>query len=314
MPPMSARFSLLDGRAWRLALGLAALGCGRENGVVGVDDRAQTMPRTPTFSDDFGSNDGAWQEQTPLPGASTAFGRPDSDALDQQVAELVFPGHPEYDSGDRVGAEFATQLATTRQFHFGTYRTRLEFGSCAPHEQTVSAFLGYASDGADRNQNGIKDDVEIDVQVACGTPPYLYLTVFTDYEVDAGGNEQFRKLSRVIDFTSGDVFDTPAADRDEFVKTGNDAALLAPGALASGAYHELGFEWHATSLRFFLLLGGREQTLWTLTEPARIPSEPVTVIYNLWHPDSQWYPASASADFPAEDVTLRVDWFHFYAE
>ncbi|HWA73917.1 MAG TPA: glycoside hydrolase family 16 protein [Polyangiaceae bacterium] len=322
MPPMFARSPLGDAalaaRSWStalvLALALTALGCGRENGVVGVAERSSPPGANPTFEDDFRSNVGSWQTRTPLPGASTTFGTSDPDAIDQQVAELVFPGHPEFDSSDGAGADLATQIATERRFHFGTYRTRVEFGPCASNEHVVSAFLGYFSDGSDQNQNGITDDVEIDLQVVCGTPPYLYLTVFTDYQLDAGGTERFRKLSRIVDFSSGDLYDTLAADQDEFSKTGNDPVFSRPSALARSVYHELGFEWHATSLRFFLVLDGSERTLWTLTDPARIPVAPVTVIYNLWHADSAWYPNTGSADFPAHDVTLRVDWFRFYAE
>lgn len=320
MPQMFARSPLVDGalrlRPWRsaLLLALAALGCAAEDGVVGVAQEKPPAQSKPTFEEEFGSNAGAWQERTPLPGASTAFGTADPDASDQDVAVLVFPGHPELDSSDDASADLATQIATTRAFHFGTYRTRLKFGTCAENEQVVSAFLGYFNDGSDQNQNGITDDVEIDLQVSCSTPAYLYLTVFTDYQLDPGGGERFRKLSRIVDFSSGDLYDTLAFDQDEFSKTGNDPTLFRPLALAPDSYHELGFEWHATSLRFFLVLDGAERTLWTLSDPARIPTRPVTVIYNSWHADSAWYPRTGSADFPAHDVTLRVDWFRFWEE
>jgi len=300
--------------SWWRVLALALSGCGQVDGVVGKVDSTPIPAVTATFVEDFASNTGVWRNETTLPGAAAPFGVVDENALDQRAAELVFPGHPEFAANDKVGAEFATQIATSRRFHFGTYRTRMKFGACATSEQAVSAFLGYFSDGSDQNQNGITDDVEIDMQVVCGAPQFLYLTVFTDYEVDGSGVERFRKLTRVIDFSNGNVFDTPAPDQDGFSKTGQEPSLMRAGALATGEYHELGFEWHATSLRFFLVLEGSELTLWNLTDPARIPSAEVTIMYNIWHPDSQWYPKSGSADFPAHDVTLSVDWLRFYAE
>ncbi|MES1176362.1 MAG: hypothetical protein ABUL62_18710 [Myxococcales bacterium] len=56
--------------------------------------------------------------------------------------------------------------------------------------------------------------------------------------------------------------------------------------------------WHAQCLRFFIELGGAEQTLWTLSDAAHIPQRPVAFLYNLWHSDAHWYPDSSSAAFP----------------
>lgn len=306
---------------WR-SQGLAAVlwltGCGQQNGIVGrepaPDGGGPDAGRVPTYRTDF-VDSGAWQSQTRVPKASTAFGVPISGAGDANTAELRFPGHPEYPATSDIGATYRTELESPQEFGFGSYRTRLSFGSCRPSEDTVNATLGYFSDGSDANQNGLTDEEEIDFQLLCGTPNRLFLTVFTDYQADASsGAEQFRKLSRAIDFSTGEVFDTPAPDQEGFIKTDTRTAWVRPELFAEGAFYTAGFEWHASSLRFFLELDGVEQTLWTLSDPARIPQHPVTFLYNLWHPDTHWYPASGVAAFPADDVVMHVDWFEYYAE
>jgi hypothetical protein len=37
-------------------------------------------------------------------------------------------------------------------------------------------------------------------------------------------------------------------------------------------------------------------------------------MYNLWHPDTHWYPVEGSADFPTNDVVMHVDWLSFEPE
>ncbi|HVY30839.1 MAG TPA: hypothetical protein VHB79_29975 [Polyangiaceae bacterium] len=307
-------------RALALLLAASALGaCGRQDGIVGVEPlqapsaagAAGTGAGGGAFSEEFVGNSGIWQEQTRLDGASTAFGAPSSDARDGNVAELRLPGHPELGPDDAASARFATEIATKQRFHFGTYRSRLGFGACDPSEEAVMAFLGYYNDGSDGDGDGIIDDLEIDAQVLCGEPQLLYLTVFTD---DAPSGGKFRKLSRVIDFSSGEVFDTPSAGSDSFESSGVDPDLIYPELFARGALYELGFEWHVDSIRFFVRLPDAERDVWTLTGAEHVPQQPVYVLYNLWHPALHWYPGNGSADYPANDVTLTVDWLTFEPE
>lgn len=297
-------------RALLPLLACTALGaCSDQVGVVG----GERLDEEGYFTD-FPSSEDAWETQLVVEGASVTFGLSEEAALDDQVVELRFPGHPEFESGDSVGPTYATQIATTRTFHFGTFRSRLRFGSCSQAEETVLAAFGYFRDGTDQNENGITDDLEINFQVVCGSPTFAYLTVFTDYETDAEGNVVFRKVGRVVNLETGELFDTPNADSNEFVPRGNDPDLVFPGAFEEGAYYDLGFEWHTDSLRFFLSADGNERTLFSLSDPERIPQQPVYMMYNLWHPGDHWYPATGEADYPANDVVLRVDWFRHTPE
>ncbi|MEO8900171.1 MAG: glycoside hydrolase family 16 protein [Polyangiaceae bacterium] len=323
------------GSPWRAGACVALCvlaACGRQDGVVGVEPNpvgtggtvaaggatdaggtAGTSALIPTFHADFAAKAG-FGTGNHVPGSSTEFGVALAGTDDPGTAALSFPGHPEYASTQNAGADYVTEIASPQSFGFGTFRTRLAFGGCQPTEEAVNAALGYFSDGTDANNNGITDDEEIDLQVLCGTPQYLSLTVFTDDQLESNGSEAFRKLSRVIDFSNGDVYDSPSAEREGFVKTTTSAAFVRPELFAPGAFYEMGFEWHAASLRFFMLIDGADVTLWTLTDPARIPQQPVTMVYNLWHPATHWYPAAGTAAFPAQPVVMHVDWFDYYAE
>jgi hypothetical protein len=296
--------------------------CQHQDGIVGSEPlvsapdasaadsgAADSGGQTPTYFTDFDAIDD-WQPDNSLPGSSTNFGVQITGATDPSTAELRFPGHPEYAATDNMGADYVTQIASPQKFGFGTYRTRVQLGSCKPTEDAVNAALGFFNDGTDANQNGITDDLEIDFQVLCGTPQNLYLTVFTDYESDT----QFRKLSHLIDFSTGTLYDTPSAEKDGFTKTSTVAAFLRPELFDSTTFYEIGFEWHTASLRFFMVLDGADVTLWTLTDPTHIPQRPVTFLYNLWHPAAHWFPSTSAADFPANDVVMHVDWFEFFAE
>jgi hypothetical protein len=46
----------------------------------------------------------------------------------------------------------------------------------------------------------------------------------------------------------------------------------------------------------------------------RVPQLPLQAMYNLWHPDTHWYPTDGAADFPASDVVMRVDWLSYEPE
>lgn len=289
-------------------------GGGNEAGTSGEAGAAGAAGSSPTlgFFDDFADNSGIWEELPKVAGASTTIGVPGAAGRDGRLAELRFPGNPAFGSTDQVGAKFGPEIDSTERFHFGTYRTRLGFGECAAGEETVMAFLGYFNDGQDRNSNGIVDEQLITVQMLCGTPSRLYLTVFTDYEETP--SLRFRKLTRVVDFSNGQLAHTAASNSNTITPSGSDASLVLPDLFTPGALYELGFEWHADSVRFFIMHDGSEHELWTLTGAERVPQQPLHIVYHLWHPDTHWYPTETPADYPANDVTMRVDWVSFEPE
>lgn len=285
--------------------------CGPSDGVVGVLSSTPSGA-APTFEAEFPTRDSRWQSEAGIPGGGVTIGDANDAAGDGRVATLVFPGNPENGSNDDAGPDLATALSSTDRFGYGTYRTRVAFGACARGEETTQAVLGYFSDGADHNGNGIRDETEIDFQVLCGSPSLAYLTVFTDYE-ERNTGAVFRKLSHVVDFATGRTYDTPSASEDAFVTGATDPSLVLD-LFSAGRFYELGFEWHPGKIRFFIDAGSGEKTLWTLSDPARVPTGTVQVVYNAWHPETHWYPLASSADYPAQDVSMWIDWFRFYAD
>ncbi len=266
------------------------------------------------FETQFADNEGIWTERVVLPGGSVEFGLESLGASDATAAVLRFPGNADAEPQDDAGPDFVTQIQSNQRFGFGTFRTRVKFGSCESSEEVASALLGYLGGSGDLNSNSLTDEFEIDWQVLCGSPELSYLTVFTDYEVDAQGNEIFRKLTRAIDFSSGDMYDTPSPSDDALVATQNDPTLANAAFPDPDTFYELGFEWHSDRIRFFIVLDGVERTAWVLDDPARIPQQPLFFMYNLWHPETHWAPRDGAADFPAEDVLFTVDWLRITAE
>src|SRR5512145_2016639 len=287
-----------------------SLGCGRQVGYVGRENANAVDAGGDVFWSDFPSSDDQWTIDAVLPRASVNLGRPNALAADNRVAELLFPGNPSLGPMDDAGPEFVTQLATVRRFHFGTLRTKVSFGACDRLESVMQAVLGYFNDGTDSNGNGLVDDLEIDFQVGCESPNVALLSVFTDYQESANGT-QFRKLSRIIDFATGEVFDTMADDASDFTPSGTDATLVRPQLMGLDSFHEIGFDWQPDSIRFFIVDGAEELTLWTLNGADHVPQQPIYLMYNLWHPSSHWFPLDGAADFPANDVVMKLDWVRY---
>jgi hypothetical protein len=287
-----------------------ALSCGRQDGTVGRMYPADASNNPSVFETDFAENLSTWSTDTGLPGATVMAQVTDPEARDGYVAELRFPGSTSSSSTNNVGPNYVTQLATSSSFSFGKLQTSVKFGTCTTNEETIQSILGYFNDGTDLDQNGITDDIELNIQVMCGALGYLYLTVFTDYESTPTG-ENFRKMSHIIDFNTGTEYENINDNSDEFAITNEDASLKRPDLLVADQFYELGFEWHSDQVRFFLVDGLDEVTLWTLNDVSHVPQRPVNLMYNLWHPSSHWYPAYGAADFPANDVVMRVDWLRY---
>jgi hypothetical protein len=318
MPPKCGSSSRPRPRAHsfaRMALFALALGgCSRMEAEVG----AGFPPSSDAGGDagftlftDFGSNDGLWGMRN----GGAAFGVADPGAGDGKVAELRFPGMPGLTAADRVGPFFATEIPSTTLLHFGTYRTGLSVPSCPADQDVVNAMFVFFNDGSDANHNGIVDNDEIDVQFLCSAPSIMYLTVWTDYEEnDAGIPQRFIRLRRIVDFATGDVYDSVSDASDGYTKTATEPMFARPGFPAASTFYEMGFDWRADSVRFFIVLGGAELTLWTLADAAHVPQRAASIMYNMWHPSEHWHPRSGPALYPAQDVTLHVDWFGYRAD
>jgi hypothetical protein len=238
------------------------------------------------------------------PGAAVEVG------VDGDLARIVFRGAPRLGTSDRTGPAYASELATLRDdFHFGTYRMRVQLASCAPGEELVNGLFTYSNDGTDHDGDGIADNSEIDLEILCGTPDVLFLSVWTDYSF---ATETFRKWTRAIDLSTGDLWDAPSDREHGLVPAGNDPNLALPTLLDPDRFVELGFEWRADRVRYFAVVDGAERTLAELTDPARVPQLPGAVMFNVWHPGEHWFGGGGPPDYPNSDATLLVDWVRYW--
>lgn len=276
-------------------------------------------PPDPTLYSDFTTDDGTWAKKS-KPTGSVTFGAVNAAANDQKVARLIFSGSPGSGPGN------ASRIKTTTLLGFGTYRARVSFATCSPSEEAVNGVFTYSYGGTnglplDSNGNGITDNNEIDFEILCGEPRYLWMTSWTDYQV-VSGIETFRKVTRVLDMKTGKAYQTVAGKEGKYgigstvVETIPEAVV--PNFATTGEFYELGFDWKSDSLRFFMMLGGKEITLWTLNNSnhpngaSYIPQNKAFMYFNLWHTTSHWY-SGGSAASPALPATLDVDWFKYWA-
>ena len=219
-----------------------AAGCGPQNAVVGA---------FPGWSTQFVAEEGLWEQTTPLPGATIAFGAPNGAAGDNAVVELRLPGLPGAGPDTDSGPDVATQIATRRFMQFGTFRARVSFASCAPTEEVASAVFAFFNDGSDVNGNGIVDNPEIDFQVLCGTPTFIVLTCWSDFEqATATTPERFIKQSHAVDMSTGDGYDTVSESDNAFAKTTTGGDLVDPGFPAANGFYEVGFDWEPIARAF----------------------------------------------------------------
>jgi len=320
MPRTSEASSSSPELGWRARAGLLLLvtaACSPRNAIVGSfpaldaaspDDSGQLDGRVLGWSTPFVAEEGLWEQSTPLPGATIAFGATNSAAADNAVVELRLPGVPGAGPDTDPGPDVATQIATRRFLHFGMFRTRVSFASCAPTEEVASAVFAFFNDGADANANGIVDNPEIDFQVLCGTPTFVVLTCWSDFEpATATAPERFIKRSHAVDLSTGDSYDTVSDSDNAFARTATGSGLVDPGFPDPNGFYEVGFDWQPSSVRFFIMKQGREITLWTVADSKVIPQVPLQFMLNLWHPAEHWIPARSPANYPAHDAVLRAD-------
>jgi hypothetical protein len=288
-------------------------GCSAQDAVVGaMAPGGSTDAGNAGWSTQFVSNEGLWDEYSPLSGASVGFGRPSTAAADNATVELILPGRPGLGPSNNEGPDLSTEIATRQRLPFGMLRTSINFATCAPTEEVANAVFAYFNDGSDRNGNGITDDWEIDFQVLCGTPAFIFLTNWTDYAAaTATTPERFIKVSRAIDMATGDIYETTSDSADGLVKTGNAPDLIYPGFPAAGAFYEIGFDWQLSSVRYFIVRDGVELNLWTMSDPKYVAPVPLNFMFNLWHPASHWMPSPSAANYPAADAIMRADWAEY---
>ena len=317
MPRASSSSRLGSGRPRRPAAWLLPcllLGCGTRDGQVGAGGGGS--PGRLIFTAEMAANEGQWDVVASLPGAGVAFGAPANASVtrDGLAAALTFPGDASGADPRYVGSDANTGIESIQRFQYGTFRARVRWTTCDSSQEVVSAAALYASDGRDANGNGLPDLHELDFQILCGTPSFVVLTAWSDYQKDALGRETFLKQSHAIDTATGDVYDTLVPGEVAFTRTGHVPAFLHPSFPDAAAFYDIGVTWQADRVRFFMTLDGSEVALWDLTDAAYVPLVPLTMIFNLWHPADHWLPSPAAAAAPGHASAFSVDRAEWYGE
>src|SRR5262249_58164581 len=96
------------------------------------------------------------------------------------------------------------------------------------------------------------------------------------------------KLPRSTDLGPGAIADPKNDHETALAPAGTDPALARPGAIDPGHYVEVGWSWRTDELRFFLIDGDQEVTLWDLHDAVHIPQHATQWMWNVWHPDTDW--------------------------
>jgi len=258
----------------------------------------------PDWSTEFAANGGLWSNVTSQATGSVTFGFADPLAGDGLAARLLFPGAPGLGSAARAGTSFATEIDSAQTFTYGTFRARLALPTCAATEDVVNGFFTYFNDGTDHNGNGIVDNSEIDIEILCGNPHTISLTAWTDYASDTS----FLAMSRLVDLSTGAYSQTTNPASYDQTPMGTLPAFQHPEFPAANTYYEMGFDWRASELRFFIVLGGQEITLWDFTDAAHIPTLASQLMFNVWHPTTHWTGDNSAANYPANDAVAKLDW------
>lgn len=231
---------------------------------------------------------------------SLAFGVSSPDASDGIVAALTRKG-----GQASLGVSGAEEIVSRRQFSFGTFRYRTALASCASTEEAVNGLFAYFNDGSTAS-DGLVINREVDIEILCGEPWLINLTIWTEYTDDT----HLKNQSRVVDTRTGTVY--VYADDTSGNQTGTEShpELAIAGFPSSGSYYEMGFTWAPDHLRYFISNGGAYVTLWDATDKSRIPQAPMEQHFNLWAPGDHWS-TGESAAVPAHDATLSLDWFRY---
>ncbi len=233
---------------------------------------------------------------------TVTFGVSSASASDGSVATLTRTG-----GKSTVGTGGAEEIVSNRSFSYGTFRFRANLAACASTEELVNGLFTYFNDGS-KAPDGLAINREVDIEVLCGEPWLINLTIWTEYNDDTHCKNQ----GRVVDTKTGTVY-VYANDQSNGVQTGteNHPELVVPGGWPQpGVFYELGWTWAPDHLRYFMNIGGTDVTLWDATDATRIPQAPMEQHFNLWAPGMHWS-TGANAGPPAKASTLTLDWWRY---
>lgn len=307
-----------------LALFCCAVGCGgiptdhtqEEDDGTGEETETPTQgesPPVPDLDTNFSASDNElFFAYTLMEGASALLSEAFGAAEDSAAALLTLPAAASLTEPAPTGPGGGSHLKSFERTQYGTYWTRLQSAACSTTEGVVSAFFLYYNDGADENGNGLIDNTEIDVELLCAEPDSIYMSVWTDYQGEAG-EEEFLKVTRKVNLRTGAISETKVGDEGSYFLTPvGSLDFTLPAFDPSAQFYKIGFTWEEAKVRFFLSDGEFEYELWEMTRAERVPQRPANIFFNLWHNSTHW-DGSGDTEYPAAGASYYVDWFAYFA-
>jgi hypothetical protein len=169
----------------------------------------------------------------------------------------------------------------------------------------VNGIFTFFNDGT-KAPDGNVINREVDIEILCGEPWLINLTVWTEFTDDT----HLKNTARTLDTRTGTLF--VFADDSNGNETGSEShpELMIPNWPAADTFYEMGFTWTSTSLSYYLVNQGTTLTLWTTTDATRIPQLPMEQHFNVWAPGDHWSTGDKAGP-PAKDATLSLDWFEY---
>jgi hypothetical protein len=240
------------------------------------------------------------ESQQEMSTGTITFGVSNAAASDGIVADLARTG-----GQATLGTGGAEEVVSQRSFSFGTFRYRASLAQCASTEEAVNGLFTYFNDGS-LAPDGLVINREVDIEILCGEPYLINLTIWTEYTDDSHLENQ----SRVLDTRTGTLYVYANDSEGNQTGTENHPELVIPGFPQAGAFYEMGFTWAPDHLTYYLWNGATPLTLWNATDTARIPQAAMPQHFNIWAPGEHWSTGDMAGP-PAHDATLVMDWFRY---
>jgi beta-glucanase (GH16 family) len=230
-------------------------------------------------------------------------------ALDGSALRLQLKARPD------PGPSGGSLISSSKLYQYGSFGTRMKTADCTgqDHPGVVTGTFTYAGDHSDANHNGVSDNDEIDIEVLCGQPDVVYLSIWTDYSetVDA-----IREITRAVDLRTGRVLSTCylvsySTGCGPILAGENSPAGIAPipGFNSATQFHSYSFDWQPDHVTFRAGdNAGTAVVLWDYRGPrSRIPSKPSSMMQNVTYTPT-WNPLNGpSHNQPTVNTSAYID-------
>ncbi|MCX7957052.1 MAG: family 16 glycosylhydrolase [Endomicrobia bacterium] len=237
----------------------------------------------------------------------------DTSCLDSYCLELNLPlGY------NLSGPNKGINVVSRNKYSYGKYKVRMRSAYGGENAGVVSAFFTYFNDYwqyptnfTDTNKNGISDNSEIDIEFLSKEPSTIYMTVWTDYD-EVGGSSRFRKVTRKINLSTGEIFQTPFGKEHtyELIKLSQTFQPVFSNFNHTQNFYEYSFEWSSTTIKFYITIFNLEVLLWEVSGENLIPKNEAYIMANIWHNNIHW-DNGAAALAPSINCSMKVDKIEF---